>query len=172
MTKTIFYFDSVNSTNDEAKKLVENHKVMSGLVISDHQKKGRGRFGNNWVSMKGNFMGSAFFPVRNYNSIDKLQYEVLKIIFNLFVKITKKNNFKIKKPNDILIGDKKVCGILIESFVNNNKLFAIIGVGVNFIKNPILKKYKTTNFKKEFNKSINTLEFSRILNQEIKKIII
>ena len=63
MTKTIFYFDSVNSTNDEAKKLVENHKVMSGLVISDHQKKGRGRFGNNWVSMKGNFMGSAFFPV-------------------------------------------------------------------------------------------------------------
>ena len=39
MTKTIFYFDSVNSTNDEAKKLVENHKVMSGLVISDHQKK-------------------------------------------------------------------------------------------------------------------------------------
>jgi BirA family biotin operon repressor/biotin-[acetyl-CoA-carboxylase] ligase len=96
----------------------------------------------------------------------------LKIIFNLFVKITKKNNFKIKKPNDILIGDKKVCGILIESFVNNNKLFAIIGVGINFIKNPILKKYKATNFKKEFNKSINTLEFSRILNQEMKKIII
>jgi BirA family biotin operon repressor/biotin-[acetyl-CoA-carboxylase] ligase len=122
--------------------------------------------------MKGNFMGSAFFPVCNYICIDKLQYEVLKIILNLFVIITKKNNFKIKKPNDILIGDKKVCGILIESFVNNNKLFAIIGVGVNLIKNPILKKYKTTNFKKEFNKSINTLEFSRILNQEMKKIII
>ena len=61
---------------------------------------------------------------------------------------------------------------IIESFVNNNKLFAIIGVGVNLIKNPILKKYKATNFKKEFNKSINTLEFSRILNQEMKKIII
>ena len=89
---------------NEAKKLVENHKVMSGLVISDHQKKGRGRFGNNWVSMKGNFMGSAFFPVRNYNSIDRLQYEVLKIILNLFVKITKKNNFKIKKPKP---NDKK-----------------------------------------------------------------
>jgi len=96
MTKTIFYFDSVNSTNDEAKKLVENHKVMSGLVISDHQKKGRGRFGNNWVSMKGNFMGSAFFPVRNYNSIDKLQYEVLKIILNLFVIITKKIILKLR----------------------------------------------------------------------------
>lgn len=172
MNKTIFYFDSVNSTNDEAKKLVENHKVMSGLVISDHQNKGRGRFGNNWVSMKGNFMGSTFFSVRNYNSIDRLQYKVLKIILNLFVKITKKNNFKIKKPNDILIGDKKVCGILIESFVNNNKLFAIIGVGVNFTKNPILKKYKATNFKKEFKKSINTLEFSRILNKEMKKITI
>jgi BirA family biotin operon repressor/biotin-[acetyl-CoA-carboxylase] ligase len=172
MTRTIFYFDSVNSTNDEAKKLVENHKVMSGLVISDHQKKGRGRFGNNWISMKGNFMGSAFFPVCNYNCIDKLQYEVLKIILNLFVKITKKNNFKIKKPNDILVGDKKVCGILIESFVNNNKLFAIIGVGVNFVKNPLLKKYKATNFKKEFNKSISALEFSRILNQEMKKIIV
>ena len=96
MNKTIFYFDRVNSTNDEAKKLVENHKVMSGLVISDHQKKGRGRFGNNWVSMKGNFMGSTFFSVRNYNSINRLQYKVLKIILNLFVKITKKNTTYIQ----------------------------------------------------------------------------
>ena len=172
MTSPIFYYDNVNSTNDEAKKLVENYKIMSGLVISDYQKKGRGKFGNNWISMKGNFMGSAFFPVRNYKSIDKLQYEVLKILLNLFIKITKKNNFKIKKPNDLLIGDKKVCGILIESFVNKNRLFAIIGIGVNFIKNPILKNYKTTNFKKEFKKSIVALEFSRILNKEMKKIII
>ena len=171
MTGPIFYFDNVNSTNDEAKKLVENHNITSGLVISDYQKKGRGRFGNKWVSMKGNFMGSVFFPVRNYNSIDKLQYQFLKIIFNLFIKITKKNNFKIKKPNDILVGDKKVCGILIESFIKDKKLFAIIGVGVNFIKNQILKKYKTTNFKKEFKTSFNVLEFSKILNEEMKKII-
>ena len=170
MKKIIFYFDRVDSTNDEAKKLVKNYNIDSGLVISDHQNKGRGRFGNKWISGKGNFMGSVFFSVKNYKDIEKLQYSVLKILLNIFGKIVKKRIFTIKEPNDILIRKKKVCGIIIESFVSKNKLFAVIGIGINFLKNPNISKYKTTNFKKEFNKSVNKLDFAKILTKEIEEV--
>ena len=170
MNKAIFYFDIVDSTNDEAKKLVENFNVNSGLVISDCQNKGRGRFGNTWISMKGNFMGSVFFPVKNYQNIEKLQYSVLKILLKIFSKIVKKKIFTVKEPNDILVKKKKVSGIVIESFTSKKKLFAVIGIGINFLKNPAISKYKTTNFKKEFNKSINKLDFAKILTKEIEKV--
>ena len=45
----IYYFDSLDNTNDMAKDLVENYNTNSGMIISDFQKKGRGRFGNNWI---------------------------------------------------------------------------------------------------------------------------
>jgi len=169
MNKAIFYFDNVDSTNDEAKKLIENFNVNLGLVISDCQKKGRGRFANTWISMKGNFMGSVFFPVKNYKNIEKLQYSTLKILLKMFTKIIKKKKFTVKKPNDILVNKKKISGIIIESFTNKRKLFAVIGIGINFIKNPSISKYKTTNFKKEFNKTINKLDFAKSLSKEIER---
>ena len=123
MNKAIFYFDNVDSTNDEAKKLIENFNVNLGLVISDCQKKGRGRFGNTWISMKGNFMGSIFFPVKNYKNIEKLQCSILKILLKIFTKIVKKKKFTVKQPNDILVDKKKISGIIIESFTSKRKLF-------------------------------------------------
>ena len=48
-------------------------------------------------------------------------------------------------PNDILIEKKKICGILQETVRKNNIQYLIIGIGINLVKNPIIKGYPTTN---------------------------
>ncbi|NCV24225.1 MAG: biotin--[acetyl-CoA-carboxylase] ligase, partial [Proteobacteria bacterium] len=45
MHPAIFYFNEVDSTNNEAKKLIEKENIKYGLVVSNYQSKGRGRFG-------------------------------------------------------------------------------------------------------------------------------
>lgn len=170
MLGSIYYYDIVNNTNDEAKNLVENFNVISGLVVTDNQQVGRGRFGKKWNSIKGNFMGSLFFPVKNYDEINNMQYHSLNAILKCLKKIFKKNIFKIKEPNDILINHKKVSGILIESFVFNKQLHVIIGIGINMIKHPKITSYKTTNLYKELKIKVGILEFSKMLLKEMESI--
>ena len=164
----IYYFDSLDNTNDMAKELVENYNTNSGMIFSDFQKKGRGRFGNDWISIKGNFMSSIFFPIKDYKKVENMQEYSLKVLLKCLKKIFKSNIFKIKKPNDLLINTKKISGILVESFKYKNKLYAIIGFGVNLNKNPNIKNYKTTNLKKVFNKKIDPLSFGKTLLREMR----
>ena len=56
-----------------------------------------------------------------------------------------KKKITIKKPNDLLIDKKKICGILQEKIINNDEKFIIVGIGINLVKSPHLKKYPTTN---------------------------
>ena len=63
----IFKFDEVTSTNDVAINLIKREKQETGYVIAKTQLKGRGTHGKKWVSEKGNFFGSIFFPLKkNY----------------------------------------------------------------------------------------------------------
>lgn len=164
----IYYFDCVNNTNDTAKYLVENYDINHGMVISDFQQKGRGRYGNSWVSIKGNFMGSLFFRVKNYMCIKNMQEYSLNLLLKSLKKIFKANIFQIKKPNDLLINKRKVSGILVESFKFKKNLFVIIGIGVNLIKNPKIKNYKTENLKKVFKKTIRPLMLGKVLISQMK----
>ena len=77
-----------------------------------------------------------------------------------------KNKIIFKKPNDLLIDRKKICGILQETLVKLNKKYLIVGIGINLIKNPYIKNYPTINLLDLTKKSISK---SKIEN-EIKKI--
>ena len=103
MHPAIFYFNEVDSTNNEAKKLIEKENIKYGLVVSNYQSKGRGRFGNKWISQRGNFFSSFFFPVNNYSQVSQIQFEALKLVVNVFSKYITKNKLAIKYPNDIII---------------------------------------------------------------------
>ena len=65
---------------------------------------------------------------------------------------------KIKKPNDLLIDNKKFCGILQETLFLNKKKYIIVGIGINLSKSPKIEGYKTTHIstfsKKKITKSI------------------
>jgi BirA family biotin operon repressor/biotin-[acetyl-CoA-carboxylase] ligase len=140
-----YKYKNVNSTNDLAIQIIKNTNNKFGMVISDKQKKGRGQYGKKWTSFKGNLFVSIFFP------IDKIKFspkDLTKINCFLVKKLLSNFYHKriiIKKPNDLLINNMKISGILQETVLKSSTKFIVVGIGVNLIKSPILKYYPATN---------------------------
>ena len=137
-----YLFKSVTSTNDVAIKKIKQG-FSSGVIIAKKQSKGRGRYGNKWISMKNNLFMSIFFKLNSKISLNNLTTIACNITQRSLIKLINKK-IKIKKPNDLLINKKKVCGILQETIFHNNNKFAIIGIGLNIDRSPIIDKYPTT----------------------------
>ena len=143
----IFKFKSVTSTNDVAINLIKNKKKISGCVYAEKQTKGRGTHGKRWISDRGNLFGSIFFPLKNnfppFNEFSIINPILISQVINYFCN---KNSISLKFPNDVFVNKKKICGILQELIILNNRKFLIIGIGINVSSNPHLnKKYKATN---------------------------
>ena len=143
----ILKFESVTSTNDIAINLIKEEQKEFGCVHADIQTKGRGTHGREWISDKGNFFVSVFFPLKNnYPPFNEFATINPIIISDVIKHFCKKENINLKFPNDVLVNGKKICGILQELITLNSKKFLIIGIGVNVISNPnINNKYQATN---------------------------
>ena len=143
----IFKFENVTSTNDIAINLIKNEQKETGYVYAETQTKGRGTHGREWISGKGNLFGSIFFPLKNnYPPFNEFSTINPLIISDVLRHFCKKKNINLKFPNDIFVNEKKICGILQELIVSNNRKFLIIGIGVNIVSNPdINNKYQATN---------------------------
>jgi len=163
--------DKTNSTNEFCINLIKNNISTSGIVSAEIQTNGRGRYGNKWISKKGNIFLSFYKKIKLQRDIIKYQYKVLKIVkIFLIKKGLKEQNIQIKDPNDILINNKKICGILVESYKNNKSLFVIAGIGLNLVSSPNLKKYKTTFLNKYIKKKVNKLDFLEFIKKNFKKL--
>jgi BirA family biotin operon repressor/biotin-[acetyl-CoA-carboxylase] ligase len=151
--------------------LIKNNISTNGIVSAEIQTNGRGRYGNKWISKKGNIFLSFYKKIKLQKDIIKYQYKVLKIVKNFLIKKgLKEQNIQIKDPNDILINNKKVCGILVESYKNNKSLFVIAGIGLNLVSSPNLKKYKTTFLNKYLKKKVNKLDFLEFVKKKFNKL--
>ena len=141
-----FNFKIVNSTNDLAIKIIKNTNNKSGIIIAEKQKKGRGQYGRKWISFKGNLFVSIFFPIDKINlslkDLTKINCILVKKLLSEFYK----DKISIKKPNDLLINNMKISGILQETLTKSGEKFIIVGIGVNLVKSPIIKNYLSTNF--------------------------
>ena len=142
-----FFYKKVNSTNDLAIKKIKLG-ITKGIIIADYQKKGRGQQGKKWLSFKGNIFMTIFFKIKKNINIKKITLLNCKILKKVLFQYIKKT-ITIKPPNDLLVDKKKICGILQEIKFNQKHKFIIIGIGINLIKNPIIKNYPTTNILKE-----------------------
>ena len=176
MRLKVFNFKNIKSTNDRAIKIIKNSNINYGMVITENQKNGRGRYGKKWISYKGNLCASIFFE------IDKSQLSI-KQLTDLNCRIVRKilktycnKKISIKSPNDLLIDGKKISGILQEKINKFNKTFIIVGIGINLVKNPNIIDYPTTNLftltkvkfkKKEIEKKLK-LNYEKII-PKIKK---
>jgi BirA family biotin operon repressor/biotin-[acetyl-CoA-carboxylase] ligase len=162
----IFRFKKVKSTNNTAIRIIKDTNFEYGMIISETQKSGRGQYGKKWISYKGNLFVSIFYNLKNltlpFKQLTKINCLLVKKSISLYYK--KKITFK--KPNDLLINKKKICGILQETLSKFGKRYLIIGVGINLIKNPNIKNYPTTNLLKLTNKRILKNKFE----DELKKI--
>lgn len=127
-----FVFDEVNSTNLKAKELLKKNAKHGSLITSKIQKKGRGRLDRNWESPK----GGLYFSIILKPECKAERATLLPLIGALSIckTITDLSDLyvKIKWPNDVLINDKKVSGILLETEFAKDKIkYVILGIGIN-----------------------------------------
>ena len=162
----IFKFKKVKSTNNTAIRIIKNSNIEYGMITSNIQKNGRGQYGKRWISYNGNLFVSFFYKLENL-SISLKQITLINcLLIKKLLSIYYKNKITFKKPNDLLIDKKKICGILQEKITKFNKKYLIVGIGINLIKNPNLKNYPTTNLYELLNNKIPKKKIER----ELKKI--
>ena len=149
-------FKIVKSTNDTAIRIIKNSNNKSGIVVAETQKKGRGQYGKKWISNKGNLFVSIFFPINNIKFSLKELTKMNCLLVKKLISKYYKGKILIKIPNDLLIDSKKISGILQETFSDSGKVFMIVGIGINLIKNPNLKDYPTTNLYNLINVKISS----------------
>ena len=122
----IFKFESVTSTNDVAINLIKKEQKEFGCVYAGIQTKGRGTHGRKWISNKGNFFVSIFFPLKNnYPPFNEFSIINPIIISGVIKRFCEKKNIKLKFPNDIFVNRRKICGILQELITINLSLIHI-----------------------------------------------
>jgi BirA family biotin operon repressor/biotin-[acetyl-CoA-carboxylase] ligase len=136
------------------------------MISSESQNNGRGQYGKKWISFKGNLFVSFFFKLDNlkisFKQLTKLNCLLVRKILSTYYK----KKIIYKKPNDLLIDKKKICGILQETLIKLDKKYLIVGVGINLIKSPYIKNYPTTNLKELLNKKVSKIK----IENQLKKI--
>lgn len=128
----IHYFKEVDSTNEVAKYLAKNGAEEGTIVISEIQNRGKGRRGKTWISPP----GGVWMTIILRPDILPSSAPQLTLVTGVAVAETLKKECKldvgIKWPNDILIGNKKVCGILTEVNASINKVnYVVVGIGID-----------------------------------------
>ena len=138
----IIWLDSVDSTNDEVRRRIDGFDNLSVLSVMS-QSCGRGQRGNSWLSEPGKNLlfsivlkysdglgGSTLTPpVQAYD-----QFVISQLTSLAVVDLLASHGIvaRIKWPNDIYVGDRKICGMLIENAVRGKRLdTSIIGIGLN-----------------------------------------
>jgi BirA family biotin operon repressor/biotin-[acetyl-CoA-carboxylase] ligase len=128
----IKYYNEVDSTNLEAKRLIKNGKISENTVlVAKTQTAGIGRLNRRWHSEKNGLWFTIVFPNQNFNSSVTIFTGIIlhKILLHFFPIAP----LKIKWTNDIFWEDKKLAGILTTTFGNPSATatVTIIGIGVN-----------------------------------------
>ena len=170
----IFKFENVTSTNDVAINLIRKGQKQIGCVYADIQTKGRGTYGKEWISDKGNLFGSIFFPLEdNYPPFNEFSIINPIIISDVIKHFCYKESVNLKFPNDVFVNRKKICGVLQETITLGARKFLIIGIGVNIVSNPdINDEYQTTNILLETKKKPRIKEIIDLIISSYEKFFI
>jgi len=157
--QAIVYFQELNSTNDFAKELAVRGAREGTIVVAETQTMGKGRFKRKWISPENGLWFSIVLkpnaPLKHAQKLTLLaSVAVAKTINRLYGL-----EAQIKWPNDVLINQKKVCGMLTESRIKGEKVdFAILGIGINANFNvesiPRHLREEATTLKEELGKEI------------------
>ena len=162
----IFRFKKVKSTNNSAIRIIKKSNTDYGMVIANKQESGRGQYGKKWISYDGNLFVSFFYKLDHIKISLKQVTKINCLLVKKLLSIYYKKKITYKKPNDLLIDKKKICGILQEKISKLNKKYLIVGIGINLIKNPNLRNYPTINLSELLNKKVSKNK----IEKQIKKI--
>ena len=128
------YLEETSSTNAYAHRIIQNNLITDGtLVFTDFQTKGVGQRGKPWQSeARKNLLGS--FILKPRFDPQKSTYINFCASLGLYEAIQEffPGRVKIKWPNDILVDNMKIGGLLLENIIEKEKIkFTIVGIGIN-----------------------------------------
>lgn len=133
----IHYFEEIDSTMTEARRLASSGAPDFTVVIAETQEKGRGRLERQWVSSLGGLYFTLLLrpdmgPEKSY-LINFLSSLVLSQVLNALFQV----DARVKWPNDILIDEKKVSGMISEMGMTGNHIdYVNLGIGLNVNNSP------------------------------------
>ena len=158
IAKNNIHFDKISSTNDYALSIKNHVLFKEGLIISTNfQNNGKGQYGNSWHS---EFAKNLLISIVIYPNLSiKKKFDLNKIASLAACDLLCHFGLKayIKWPNDIIVNNEKICGILIENIISKKTIKkSVIGFGIN-INQTKFRKYNipATSFKILKQKSYN-----------------
>ncbi len=155
--------DAIDSTNDFLKGLSNDISTQNyTIVTAETQTKGKGQMGSKWISESGKNLIVSVLVKNILSDISQIFDLNIAIALSIYEALDffDINNLSIKWPNDIMSGNKKIAGILIENIIkSDNSIHSIIGFGLNV---------NQTNF----DDLPNASSLKNIMNQDFDKEII
>ena len=128
----LVHFESLDSTNREAADQARRGAAEGLTIVADEQTAGRGRQGRSWISQKGS---GAYFSIILRPRIDPRHYTLVPLMAAIAVCDALREGWPIrpdiKWPNDVVVGDRKICGILSEMIDTAEGNAIILGIGIN-----------------------------------------
>lgn len=148
MGKNLVYVPECHSTNTLASELCQRTSTAEGtVVITDNQTNGRGQRGNSWLSdPHKNLTFSLIIRPTFLKPIDQFNLTIaISLALRDYLTHSVLGTVKIKWPNDILVNEKKVCGILIENTLTSETIqYSVVGIGLNVNQDSFLIEMATS----------------------------
>jgi len=160
----LIHYQSVTSTNDVARDLALAGAPEGAIIIADEQTAGRGRQGRSWTSRPGEglYLSAVLRP-----RIPAGQSPILALVSAVAVAETLSLDFEIaadiKWPNDVLASGRKICGILVESAIEGERLtYVVVGIGVNLTQREFPDEIRehATSLLRESGLTVSSKEFA------------
>ena len=171
--KNLIFLPSCHSTNDIASEIIQKNQFIDGTVIlTDHQTQGKGQRGNVWKSSpKENLLMSIMFKTNFMRATDQFDLSIMTAL-SIFeaLKSLSFENLKIKWPNDILLNERKIGGILIENTLKGQNLnYSVVGIGLNILQLDFENK-RASSLKKEYPElELNREEITEQICESLEK---
>ena len=155
----VYFYEEIDSTNTQAKRLAEEDAPSGTLVVSDCQVKGKGRRGRVWTSPKGE---AIYMTILLRPQIRPDRASMVTLVMGLSVVQAIRNvlglETSIKWPNDVVLNRKKLVGILTEMSAQMDYIeYLVIGTGINANMTAFSEelKDKATSLRMEMGRPVN-----------------
>lgn len=172
---SLIYFNNCASTQDELIDFLNQHYLSEDFlaIYTFNQTKGRGQYGNSWENLPEENLAYSFaLKTKNINISDTCFNFYTAILVRDFIANLTKTEVKIKWPNDLILKNKKICGMLFEK----NKNYFVVGIGINILQEnfknlpkagSILSQTRLSFELKAFTESLHQYLFEHLVQKEI-----
>ena len=172
---SLIYFNNCASTQDELIDFLNQHYLSEDFlaVYTFNQTKGRGQYGNSWENLPEENLAYSFaLKTKNINISDTCFNFYTAILVRDFIANLTKTEVKIKWPNDLILKNKKICGMLFEK----KKNYFVVGIGINILQEnfknlpkagSVLSQTGLSFELKAFTESLHQYLFEHLVQKEI-----